>query len=32
MTNPETERTAGGLAGKIAGKAKAAAGTVIGDA
>ena len=32
MTNPETsERTAGGLVGKLAGKAKEAAGSVVGD-
>ena len=32
MTDPETpERTAGGLAGKVAGRAKEAAGSVLGD-
>src|SRR3954462_13770279 len=31
MTNQDTERTAGGLVGKLAGKAKEAAGSVIGD-
>src|SRR4051812_40840364 len=31
MTNPETEHTAGGVLGRIAGKAKETAGTVLGN-
>jgi len=31
MTDPETETTAGGLAGKLAGKVKEAAGELLGD-